>query len=152
MHLLSANIYFQAFYQSWEHVHHKRAVRTHKDLLLLWVLIWQFVNMDEEPRYRPEVVCIVFLGISIDNGSEELEIIKNLWKDSDQGSHLIDLLTKTLDDHVLALHLAGSARVVAVWLIDAHISCLIHHILKCIVGSLCQEDVVVQEFWSDLSQ
>ena len=152
LHLLSVNINFQAFYQNREHVHHKGAVRAHKNLLFLWVLIWQFVDMDKEPRYRPQIVCIVFLRISIDNGSKEFKMIKNLWKNIDQGTHLIDLLAETLNDHILALYLAGSTGAIVARLIDAHISCLAHHILKCIVGGLRQEDVVVQEFWSDLSQ
>ena len=108
--------------------------------------------MNEESRHRSQIVCVVLLGISIDNGSEEFEIIKNLWKNIDQGPHLIDLLTETLDDHVLAEHLTGSTGAIVVWLVDAHVSCLVHHILKCIIGGLRQEDVVVQEFWSDLPQ
>lgn len=108
--------------------------------------------MNEQPRHCPQVVRIVLLRVSIDNGSEEFKIIKDLREDIDQGSHLVDLLTKTLDDHILALELVGSTRAIAVWLVDTHAACLVHHILERIIRSLGQEDIVVQEFWSDLSQ
>ena len=108
--------------------------------------------MNEQSRHRSQIVGVVLLGISIDNGSEEFKIIQNLWEDVDQGPHLTDLLAETLDDHVLALRLTGTAGVIGVWLVHAHVSCLVHHILKCIVGGLRQEDVVVQELWSDLPQ
>jgi len=57
---------------------HQCGVGSHEDFFFLGVLIWKLINMDQETSYCPQIIGIIFLGVSIDDRLEEFKMIEYL--------------------------------------------------------------------------
>ena len=59
-------------------MHHQLGVGTTEDLLLLFVLDGELVEVHEQAQHGAKVVRVVSLRVTVEDRLEELEVVENL--------------------------------------------------------------------------